>query len=398
MKKIREFPDHRSVNTRRTGFTLIEIVIVMAVLGGVLITTYKIFVNCLDGAANIQRVTVPEKVGEGILALMRRDLSGAVFKGCTEALDSQVFLGEDRPGQDGDEDSIHFVSTVDPTPREDLLEWENVRTLTMVNYRLEPSRGDYYLKGTNTRIPTYTLYRKEILDFVRRDITNMPGLNYSVYDKVKSLSIEYFDGYEWFADWDSVTAIEEQQRLQQEEDNLRDGTNSNIPRVSGETAQGDEELPEEMEQQAAPIPTAVRIELEIYSGRGYKLDKKNDDPFVRKFTTLVPLLASRRLAIPIDDEMLAAEGGGGGGRGEGGEDGAVTTFNADLSGGRGEGKGRGKESLRDRLTERPSGRTGRSGTGGRNPAPGFKDRATNALKGRLPSGGSTNVFGKGRGG
>ena len=375
------------------GFTLMEIVIVMAMLVVVLVTAYNIFLNCIETEKKIEELSVPEKVGEGILTLMRRDLSGTVFKGCTEALNKQVFIGEDRPGQDGDEDSIHFVSTVDPTPREDLLEWENIRTLTMVNYRLEPNQATNY--------PTYTLYRKEILDFARRDISNMPGLNYSVYDKVKSLNIEYFDGYEWFGDWDSVAAIEEQQRLQQEQEegDLRGGVNNNIPRVSGEAAQGDEESLGEVEQQAAPIPTAVRIELEIYSVTNNKVDEKNGGPVVRKFTTLVPLLASRRLAIPIDDEMLAADGGAGGGRAGGEGDAAVTTtFNADVRGKRGE--GRGKESLRDRLTERPSRGTGRGNRGGgRNAAPGLRERATNALKGRLPSGGGTSVSGKGgRGG
>lgn len=393
MKKIHGHRNHASANTRRMGFTLMEVVIVMAVLGGVLIVSYRIFVNCLDTARRVEKDTVPEKVGEGILTLMRRDLSGTVFKGCTEALNKQVFIGEDRHGQDGDEDSIHFVSTVDPTPREDLLEWENIRTLTMVNYRLE--------RNTATNYPTYTLYRKEILDFARRDISNMPGLNYSVYDKVKSLNIEYFDGYEWFGDWNSVDAIEEQQRLQQEQEegDLRGGVNNNIPRVSGEAAQGDEESLGEVEQQAAPIPTAVRIELEIYSVTNNKVDEKNGGPVVRKFTTLVPLLASRRLAIPIDDEMLAADGGAGGGRAGGEGDAAVTTtFNADVRGKRGE--GRGKESLRDRLTERPSRGTGRGNRGGgRNAAPGLRERATNALKGRLPSGGGTSGSGKGgRGG
>ena len=100
-------------------------------------------------------------------------------------------------------------------------------------------------------------------------------------------------------------------------------------------------------------------------------------------------------ALPIY-EMLAADGGAGGGRAGGEGDAAVTTtFNADLRGQRGE--GRGKESLRDRLTERPSRGTGRGNRGGgRNAAPGLRERATNALKG---SGGGTSVFGKGgRGG
>ena len=369
------------------GFTLMEIVIVMAMLVVVLVTAYNIFLNCIETEKKIEELSVPEKVGEGILTLMRRDLAGAVFKGCTEALDNQVFVGQDNPGQDGDADSIYFVTTVDPTPREEnLADWENIRTLTMVGYRLEANQNS-----------AYTLYRKEIVEFGRQDITNAPGLNYNVYDKVKSLNIEFFDGYEWFTDWDSVAAIEEQLRLQQQEqDDLRGGTNSNIPTVNPAAAEGDEELLGEVQQQAAPIPTAVRVTLEIYSGTGDELNERNGQPVVRKFTTLVPLLASKRLALPIEDEALAGEGGAGGGRAGGnGQDGAVSTFGADLTKqGRGE---RGKGSLRDKLAERPGRGSGRGqGRGGRNPAPGIRDKAVNALRKNLPSGARTNTSGAGK--
>ncbi|MCS5628049.1 MAG: prepilin-type N-terminal cleavage/methylation domain-containing protein, partial [Planctomycetes bacterium] len=124
------------------GFTLMEIVIVMAMLVVVLVTAYNIFLNCIETERKVEELSVPEKVGEGILTLMRRDLAGAVFKGCTEALDNQVFVGLDNPGQDGDADSIYFVTTVDPTPREENLDdWENIRTLTMVGYRLEANQN-----------------------------------------------------------------------------------------------------------------------------------------------------------------------------------------------------------------------------------------------------------------
>ena len=380
--------EHKPRGDLQEGFTLMEIVIVMAMLVVVLVTAYNIFLNCIETEKKIEELSVPEKVGEGILTLMRRDLAGAVFKGCTEARDNPVFVGLDNPGQDGDADSIYFVTTVDPTPREENLnDWENIRTLTMGGYRLEANQNS-----------ANTLYRKEIVEFGRQDITNAPGLNYNVYDKVKSLNIEFFDGYEWFTDWDSVAAIEEQQRLQQQEqDDLRGGTNSNIPTVSNPAAaEGDEELLGEVQQQAAPIPTAVRVTLEIYSGTGDELNERNGQPVVRKFTTLVPLLASKRLALPIEDEALAGEGGAGGGRAGGnGQDGAVSTFGADLTKqGRGE---RGKGSLRDKLAERPGCGSGRSqGRGGRNPAPGIREKAVNALRKNLPAGARTNTFGAGK--
>ena len=230
---------------------------------------------------------MPEKVGEGILTLMRKDLAGAVFKGCTEQLDNQVFDGRTEGTEDAWQDSVFFVSTVDPTPGGDFMEWDNLRTLTVVGYMLRPNQ-------LSSKYPTYTLYRKEMIDFAKRDITNAPGLNYSIYDKVKSLRIEYFDGYEWFSEWDSRENIERMLLLQEEENNLA-GTRSNIPRVTSDVASEEEGLPIDQEQQAAAIPVAVRIELQIYSGTGDEILEKgrnnnNKNPVVNTFRPMVPLL------------------------------------------------------------------------------------------------------------
>ncbi|MEC7922799.1 MAG: prepilin-type N-terminal cleavage/methylation domain-containing protein [Planctomycetota bacterium] len=384
--------DHPA-DSRQKGFTLIEIVIAMALLAWVLGTSYEIFSNCIDTERKVIEITVPEKVGEGILTLMRRDLAGAVFKGCTEQLENQVFDGRSEGSDDQRADSVFFVSTVDPTPGGEFMEWDNLRTLTVVGYLLKQN-------DVSSKYPTYTLYRKEMIDFAKRDITNAPGLNYSIYDKVKSLKIQYFDGYNWWDEWDSRANIEEMLIRQQEENNLA-GTQSNIPRVTGAVAAEEEGLAGELEQQAAAIPVAVRIELQIYSGSGNEILEKgknnNRNPVVNTFTTMVPLLASRRIAIPIEDEDLAAAGGtGAGGAGEAGADGAVNTFGADLTK-EGRGKGRGKGSLRDRLTERGGrGASGRGqNPGGRNPAPGVRERAMNALKGAGGASGATRSFGKG---
>ena len=384
---------YHPAGSRQTGFTLIEVVIALFMLAMVLVMSYQIFSNCINTERKIIEITVPEKVGEGILTLMRRDLAGAVFRGCTEQLDNQVFDGRSEGSEDQEDDSVYFVSTVDPTPGGDFMEWDNLRTLTVVGYHLKPNQ-------VSSKYPTYTLYRKEMIDFAKRDITNAPGLNYSIYDKVKSLSIEYFDGYTWYPEWDSRENIE-RTLIQQEDENNLAGTRSNIPRVTGDVAAEEESLAGDLEQQAAAIPVAVRIELQIYSGSGNEILEKgnnnNKRPVVNTFTTMVPLLASRRISIPIEDEDLAAAGGAGGAGGrEAGADGAVNTFGADLTKD-GRGKGRGKGSLRDRLTER--GGRGASGRGqnprGRNPAPGVKERAMNAVKGAGGAAGATRSFGKG---
>ena len=174
MKNTTSRPTHRHDNdpagSRRGGFTLIEVVIALGMLVMVLVMSYQIFSNCIDTERRVIEITVPEKVGEGILTLMRKDLAGAVFKGCTEQLDNQVFDGRTEGTEDAWQDSVFFVSTVDPTPGGDFMEWDNLRTLTVVGYMLRPNQ-------LSSKYPTYTLYRKEMIDFAKRDITHPPGLN-----------------------------------------------------------------------------------------------------------------------------------------------------------------------------------------------------------------------------
>ena len=75
-------PHHHDIDpagSRRGGFTLIEVVIALGMLVMVLVMSYQIFSNCIDTERRVIEITVPEKVGEGILTLMRKDLAGAVF-------------------------------------------------------------------------------------------------------------------------------------------------------------------------------------------------------------------------------------------------------------------------------------------------------------------------------
>jgi len=78
------------------GFTLIEVIVALALLVVVLVTSYQIFSNCLTTERAIEELTVPEKVGEGVLTVMRRDVSGAFFKGAAASLGNQVFRGVNR--------------------------------------------------------------------------------------------------------------------------------------------------------------------------------------------------------------------------------------------------------------------------------------------------------------
>ena len=206
------------------GFTLVEVIIALTLLVIVLLTAYKIFTNCLDTERAVERLTIPEKVGEGILTVMRRDISMAFFKGSTQSLNNQVFVGENIDGVQGGEDRLTFLSAVTPKPRVEEYDWEGIRNICVIQYFLQESDAiDGY--------QSYTLFRKESTEFAETGVLDSPGLNYMIYDKVHSLDITYFDGYEWLAEWDSAAWSEEQESLVAEQRELETGAGG-IPRVS----------------------------------------------------------------------------------------------------------------------------------------------------------------------
>ena len=59
-----------------------------------------------------------------------------------------------------------------------------------------------------------------------------PGLNLEIYDKVKSLDFEYFDGYVWLAEWSSEEQILAQEQLLLEEAQRQEELQNQVSRVS----------------------------------------------------------------------------------------------------------------------------------------------------------------------
>jgi prepilin-type N-terminal cleavage/methylation domain-containing protein len=91
-------PMHECPLNRDRGFTLIELVLVMTLLIMVLSVSYGLIVDCLEADRTIERLTAPEKVGEGVLALMREDLSGTIWR----HLGTRVFFIHDNGREDNE--------------------------------------------------------------------------------------------------------------------------------------------------------------------------------------------------------------------------------------------------------------------------------------------------------
>lgn len=296
------------------GFTLLELVLAMGLLSLVLSLSYSMIVDCLNADQTIERLTRPNKVVEGLLSLFRSDLSGTIFK----KMGRRVFYVIDNGTGPDARDELRFISTVEPTPREDSAQGGTVevmalRTITGLAYSLRPNPAV-------TEAQCYTLFRKELVDMNAEGPLEGPGLQYELYDKVAYLSFECFDGIGWVTAWDSEAQIA---REEADLAALTDTPGQGIAGVSdrGGSAEAIAAAPgvdPSLSQTGQPlppaaIPVAVRIELGIYHGEGNKIEKTlQGQPVLKTYSTIVPILTAIRVPIEIEESLDGEEGLGDG--------------------------------------------------------------------------------------
>ena len=291
----------------QAAFTLIELVLVMTLLVAVLTVSYRVIVDCLETDARIDKVAQPEKIGEGLMSLVRKDLSGTYFR----QFGRRVFTVTDGGTVPDAADQLLFLTTVRPSPTE----IGDDESATEV-YERDVIMGVHYFLQENSDIESvraYILYRKEMLDMDPNYPLESSGIAYEIYDKIAFFSVECFDGLTWSIDWDSESRIEyeeEELALLAEEGEGRiarvsdtQGSATTINQAPGVAPEVDPtSLP------PAAVPAAVRVEFAFYSGRGHKIDVNEEgQPVLKIFSTTVPLISARRLRIEFDDNELLDE-------------------------------------------------------------------------------------------
>lgn len=291
--------------TRRAGFTLVEVIIVVAIFAVVLSIAYGVLITTIDADRMIREETQGGKIGEAILTQIRRDLQGTVYHN----LGQQVFFAVDQGDEDSAEDTLDFLTTSPvPMPDESEERWIQeleARGVASVGYVLGSAKGQ---EGA-------TLFRR-----VKWDVQDQPWdgeRHYPIYNRVKAISFRFLDRDGWLDNWDS------QERIPEEEEEEED----DITAITEPTITPNSELEEDEEEEPLPIPLAVEVQLYIYLGDEDGLLKgANGEPVVEKYTAVVPLLTVERLDIDEDlvanqNDPNAGAGGGGGGGGGGAGDG-----------------------------------------------------------------------------
>lgn len=165
------------------SFTLIEMMVAVALMAMVLSMVGGILLSVINTREKVQDSLDSDKAGYGLLATLRRDLTGVY----AYALGGPAFLGDNEEEDGRPADRIHFVTTADVSESSDGLK----PRLVEVGYRLEKAReGDQLI-----------LYRRA--SGYEGDPLKGGGSYTGLYVGVHSFEIQYYDEEEkdWKEEW-----------------------------------------------------------------------------------------------------------------------------------------------------------------------------------------------------
>ncbi|TET32891.1 MAG: prepilin-type N-terminal cleavage/methylation domain-containing protein [Planctomycetota bacterium] len=169
---------------RNKGFTLIELVLAMAMLGAVMGLVYPIVVMTVNTMVAFEREAEVLRVGNAVLDLMTRDIQGCYANpNPSQPRLENVFVGS----KESELERLDFITTTVSHPDED----GNVSPLTEVGYHT------YH----NSKNGMFTLFRREDFFVYKGDYT-AGGKYHEIYDRFESFKLEYFDGNEWRESWE----------------------------------------------------------------------------------------------------------------------------------------------------------------------------------------------------
>jgi general secretion pathway protein J len=164
------------------GFTLLEIVLAVALVALIMALVYGVVVSTVQAAEKIDELTHGSEIGPAILAQIREDLSAAFLPDANQ----EYFVGQDRAGRD----RIDFISSVAVFASETAQTEPRLTTVNELGYQVKeaPDRSDGLI-----------LYRR-VDPFI--DAEPLRGGRLTMLaDGVTQFRISYSNGADWQSTW-----------------------------------------------------------------------------------------------------------------------------------------------------------------------------------------------------
>ncbi len=176
----------RGHNSYQRGFTLIELMLAMALVALLMMMLYESFAAVASSKLHAENRLAADQQGRAIMWQMSKEIRGIIQ---TPLIMSKTLLIGRAQMQSGTAlDNITF-STVDVTHRRSL---NGIGTEEIVSYSAEPSpehRGCFILtRGQQSALLT-------------QNRASLPPV--ALADNVLGLHVRYFDGQRWLESWDS---------------------------------------------------------------------------------------------------------------------------------------------------------------------------------------------------
>jgi type II secretion system protein J len=175
------------MKTRRSGFTLVELMLAVLILAIMMAIIYGVVVSTVTAARRVEEITATSEIGPAILTQMRLDLEAAFLP-----KEGEYFVATKRSGGADARDRIDFVSGVLAYGSKNDLEEPRFYSFNEIGYQTIDSRRDPGVA---------TLYRR--LDYGMDSDPLKGGQLTELYDRVRSFSLRFLEGDTWRNDWNS---------------------------------------------------------------------------------------------------------------------------------------------------------------------------------------------------
>lgn len=166
----------------RSGFTLIEIILAVALCALVMLLIYGVLSSTIQAAERIDEMTHGSEIGPAVLAQIREDAGAAFLPG----EDEDFFVGQERSGRD----RLDFISSSAVFASDGPGSEPKIHPVSEIGYQVKegPSAEDGLV-----------LYRR-VDPFVDAEPLRGGRLT-ALAEQVISFKVTYWSGAEWLTSW-----------------------------------------------------------------------------------------------------------------------------------------------------------------------------------------------------